>query len=877
MNCSTTWCIAPRRLRFAQILSLLFLLIASQPLLAQLYPNPAPAPMVDIHGHMGVGTLRPDSSAILDAFSTASGFLLPRMNSTQRDQIAGNRPAKGLMIFNIQTDRCEINIGTKERPRWVPCQMVDTSGSLVINGPVSPNGDPGDPGDLFVSQGPNNPPIWLEPEAAVPAWFLRGNANTNPGTGTGQNFMGTRDNRDVVFATGGVERGRFLSPSNGGGFSITGPFLPGGNAGTSGMALVSSGPSTPPTWQVVPFLPAGTRNFSTLAWDSVAGMWVENINLTSNPTNGNTDINGNLNVDGNTTLNGTTVSIPNVPNVTNGTEVVITDASGNVQTININDLIGNATLTQNAIWVGDASNNPAELLSTNLQGSVLVQNASGAPTWTTPAASPFWALNGNAGTNPANNFVGTTDPSDLVFRTANTPRMRLGQGGTDNVVNITGTPDAVVGNTSADAVWDVRVAGDLYASGIFKSGGSLWMDGRNATQNQVTSDNTLWMTTRGATNALELHLDELGSAAQGRRRVMRYEPNNISANIIGGFNGNSVTAGVVGATINGGGSNGSANTVTDNFGTINGGEGNRAGDAAGTTTDARYATVSGGLSNTASGENSTVAGGYLNSASGPSNTIGGGRQNQASDVSTTIGGGMQNRATNNNAVVAGGSGNLASGNSSAVGGGASNQATSTNTTIPGGVSNTATQLNATVGGGSSNDAIAQGATVAGGEDNTAAGGASFIGGGGNNIATGTTSNIVGGVNNRVDGNQSSILGGDRDTVLGPHSMIGGGRLNKVIATADFSVIGGGQNNLINNGNSVIAGGNTNIISADGAAIGGGGENRVSGLNGTVGGGQLNNASGQTSVIAGGRLNQTTALFAHSPTTSWGMRLQLLHN
>ncbi|MCE7935009.1 MAG: hypothetical protein DYG96_10500, partial [Chlorobi bacterium CHB2] len=298
MNCSTTWCVAPRRIHLAQTVFLFLLLAAFQPLLAQLYPTPAPAPMVDIHGHMGVGTLRPDSSSILDVFSTASGFLLPRMNTAQRDQIAGNRPAKGLMIYNSQNDRCEINIGTKERPRWVPCQMVDTSGSLVITGPVSPNGDPGDPGDLFVSQGPNNPPIWLEPEAAVPAWFLRGNANTNPGTGTGQNFMGTRDDRDVVFATGGTERGRFLSPTNGGGFSITGPFRPGGNAGTAGMALVSSGSSAPPTWQVVPFLPVGTRNFSTLSWDSVAGAWVENTNLTSNPTNGNTDVNGNLNVDG---------------------------------------------------------------------------------------------------------------------------------------------------------------------------------------------------------------------------------------------------------------------------------------------------------------------------------------------------------------------------------------------------------------------------------------------------------------------------------------------------------------------------------------------------------------------------------------------------
>ncbi len=37
----------------------------------------------------------------------------------------------------------------------------------------------------------------------------------------------------------------------------------------------------------------------------------------------------------------------------------------------------------------------------------------------------FWALKGNTGTNPAINFVGTTDNQDLVFRTNNTEKARI--------------------------------------------------------------------------------------------------------------------------------------------------------------------------------------------------------------------------------------------------------------------------------------------------------------------------------------------------------------------------------------------------------------------------------------------------------------------
>ncbi|MCB0527684.1 MAG: hypothetical protein KDC65_04345, partial [Saprospiraceae bacterium] len=94
-----------------------------------------------------------------------------------------------------------------------------------------------------------------------------------------------------------------------------------------------------------------------------------------------------------------------------------------------------------------------------------------------------------------------------------------------------------------------------------------------------------------------------------------------SVNVIGGYSGNSISAGANSATIAGGGSPGSANSVTAYGGTVGGGTGN--------TVSETSSVVSGGEANTASGEGSTVAGGILNTASGNGATVAGGEENQA--------------------------------------------------------------------------------------------------------------------------------------------------------------------------------------------------------------------------------------------------------
>jgi hypothetical protein len=205
-------------------------------------------------------------------------------------------------------------------------------------------------------------------------------------------------------------------------------------------------------------------------------------------------------------------------------------------------------------------------------------------------------------------------------------------------------------------------------------------------------------------------------------RSLRIEPsailfagNPITTNTIAGSSANTVTAGVRGATISGGGvplgffgdpdpdyPGDFPNFVTDHYGTVGGGYANRAGDSAGTVADSPFATVSGGISNTASGFISTVGGGDGNTASGGSSTVGGGDGNTASGFISTVGGGSRNTASGSGSTVGGGLVNTASGTISTIGGGEQNTASGAQSTVSGGWVNTASGTTSTVVGGLEN-------------------------------------------------------------------------------------------------------------------------------------------------------------------------------
>jgi hypothetical protein len=75
----------------------------------------SPAMHLDSTG-LGIGTVSPDASAVLDATSTTKGFLPPRMTTTQRDAISS--PAAGLTIFNTTTTKLEVYDGSTWQAAW---------------------------------------------------------------------------------------------------------------------------------------------------------------------------------------------------------------------------------------------------------------------------------------------------------------------------------------------------------------------------------------------------------------------------------------------------------------------------------------------------------------------------------------------------------------------------------------------------------------------------------------------------------------------------------------------------------------------------------------------------------------------------------------
>jgi len=401
-------------------------------------------------------------------------------------------------------------------------------------------------------------------------------------------------------------------------------------------------------------------------------------------------------------------------------------------------------------------------------------------------------------------------------------------------------------------------------------------------------------------------------------RALRLEPNATSPNVIGGYSGNAVTAGVYAAAIGGGGSTGSTNRVTDDYCTVGGGRNNQAGDNVGTTADRPAATVGGGQGNTASGNYATVGGGASNTATMDGGTVGGGATNLASGLFATVAGGDINTASGQTATVAGGHNNGASDVASVVGGGEYNAATKDYSTVGGGGGNVASGMGATIGGGAYNTASGSYATVPGGYSNTAQGGASFAaglrakanhtgafvwadstdadfasttadqflvrasGGVGLNVTSGalrlepnaTSANIIGG----YSGNSvtASVVGaavcgggasGNTNRVTDDYGTVGGGANNQAgdaagtTTDASYSTVGGGLLNVASGHVATVAGGWFNTASGEYATVGGGEGNAARGHSATVAGGEDNGATGAMSAVGGGLQNAASATHA----------------
>jgi len=374
-----------------------------------------------------------------------------------------------------------------------------------------------------------------------------------------------------------------------------------------------------------------------------------------------------------------------------------------------------------------------------------------------PGSADAWGRLGNAGTDPATNFIGTTDGQPFEVRVNGARAMRLAPsagvvnliaGGNGNHVSASASGSVIGGGGGAAGSSDTNVITSSFAT---ISGGR---------RNSVSSVGV----TVGGGEDNDISFAPSATISGGSSNTITLNATN--AIIAGGFFNTIQTASF--ALIGGG----QVNAVSGSrSGTIGGGEQN---DLVG----AAYGTISGGRSNSISGNSAGAA-------------IGGGVLNRVGVISagSTIGGGSENEVETfaEHSFIGGGRSNTISANSpwSVINGGIFNRI---GTFSP----------HTFIGGGSENEILplADNSTIVGGENNLIETNAnhSFIGGGlGNEIRDSSDFAVIsGGTGNFIQ-------------LAADFSTIGGGRINRIGAGAIYATVPGGYLNEANADYSFAAG------------------------------------------------------------------------
>ena len=202
------------------------------------------------NAQIGIGTIAPNPSAILDLNSTHQGFLVPRMTSAERDLI--KPAAMGLMIYNIEVGQIQVNVSLVPLvPRWT----VVASG--ILNSGIGAGSVVGG-GTLNVASGAGST-------------IAGGTSNTasgdNSAIGGGTSNTASGDNSVISGGTTNVTSGEAASITGG-----TSNFAEGAQSQIGGGTLNH-------TLGAASVISGGTSNFTNGAADAILGG-------TSNYTNG---------------------------------------------------------------------------------------------------------------------------------------------------------------------------------------------------------------------------------------------------------------------------------------------------------------------------------------------------------------------------------------------------------------------------------------------------------------------------------------------------------------------------------------------------------------------------------------------------------------
>ncbi len=279
--------------------------------------------------NVGIGTLTPNSSAMLDVVSTNKGVLVPRVTTAQMNAIAA--PANGLVVYNTDSScfcyykvnvwksLCGTNGSGGATGATGPAGANGATGATGAIGPVGANGATGATG----ATGPAGANGATGPTGATGIAGVTGaTGDTGPTGPTG--IAGTTGATGVTGATGatgatgpvGCASADYIMKSNGAsatctqtpiyedatnfriGIGTTAPaakldvsgnvqfsndLRPNGNPGTNGQLLTSQGAGLPPVWQTPGSIPVYGNNAQSIKLTSV---------VTNNNTAGYTDIPG---------------------------------------------------------------------------------------------------------------------------------------------------------------------------------------------------------------------------------------------------------------------------------------------------------------------------------------------------------------------------------------------------------------------------------------------------------------------------------------------------------------------------------------------------------------------------------------------------------
>ena len=763
-------------------------------------------PITDPQGDLGMGTVTPDPSAILDMTSTFKGFLMPRMTIAQRDAIP--TPAEGLMIYNT-------DLG-------VPQFWSDASGGFQW--------------DAVLTTGSNL------------GWLTIGNGGLVDGI---DNFFGTLDATRVRMIVNNTERlvlntngslQRDLGGNSRGVNAVdlqTFRLAPTQVASGQGAFIGSGGNNT--ASGINAFVGAGASNtVSSLSAAVVAGFDNQATNADAFIGAGASNTASNLNATvvagtSNTASGSGSGVLSGQGNTASGLQSFVGAGSGNTASADFTTVGGgqnNVASGSNATvaggrnntadvtngFVGGGQGNRAGSTGTVSGGLNNYTISLGTVAGGAHDTARFGAAIGGGGFNYAGSYSAIpggrgmrVSSGSFGFLGANnsTPGNAVNPG--DNPMGI-GTPDvAVFGNTDLwlanndNAASQLRFYEANATVGNFPPAGIHFTSFEAGTQGSDINYILPLSTTPTAT--IEEGLLQLDN---GTGQLSWLDPATAATTFAWSLTGNAGT--VAGTNFIGTTDNTPLHIRQNNIDRLifnatagiqrNGGGNVRGPEAidlqAFRTLPTQVASgtrsvIGGGINNTASGSGSTVSGGGSNSASAGNATVGGGANNMASADNATVGGGTGNTASANFTTVGGGRNNVASGQDATVAGGRNNTADVTNGFVGGGWGNRAGSAG-TVSGGRNNHTISLG-TVAGGAHDTARFGAA-IGGGGFNYA-GAYSAIPGGRGMRVSSGSFGFLGANNST---PGNAVNPGDNPMGIGTPDVAVFGNTDLWLANNDN-----------------------------------------------------------------------------